>query len=250
MALQQVLQDDTQRPPDFTLEEQVLLHLRYVYLVAEADGFASLAGKVNSELSISRLFDENPQSQLERLQQRCRLPPNGWQDSDLELIYGSTRYHELCKASTRISEQRDLIEGAMAKVDSLSAEDRSRYMQLFRGSCNPPRFCLGQQSYLDTPQNIHRLDSLETHHFEYKKIKAVVPTEQVHLGLERPNREAEPAPVCDCDELPLYAWVCVPKHLHEPLLNGQYKRRVGVIISVVGGGMVSGELLLCGHSIS
>jgi hypothetical protein len=43
MALQQGLQDGSQRPLDLMLEEQILLHLRYVYLVADTAEFASLA---------------------------------------------------------------------------------------------------------------------------------------------------------------------------------------------------------------
>ena len=247
MALQQGLQDGSQRPLDLILEEQILLHLRYVYLVADTAEFASLAEKVDGELSISRRSDGTLHFQLEQLQPRCGLPRNGWRDSDVELIRGSIRYHELCKASTQKSEQRDQIEGAIARTDTMFAEDWSGNMRLFWRSCNPSEFFRDRQGYLDTPQNRHRLGNLEAHRLEYKRVKVAVPTERMRIEPERPNKEAQHAPVCD--ELPLYVWVCVPKHLHAAPLRGRQRRRIGVMISVIGGGMVRSELLLCGRGV-
>ena len=77
MVLQQGLQNGSQRPLDLMLEEQILLHLRYVYLIADTAEFASLAEKVDGELSVSRRSDGTLHSQLDHLQPRCGLPRNG-----------------------------------------------------------------------------------------------------------------------------------------------------------------------------
>ncbi|KAJ4330692.1 hypothetical protein N0V95_010012 [Ascochyta clinopodiicola] len=138
-----------------------------------------------------------------------------------------------------MSEQRDQIEEAMARTATMSAEDWSRNTQLFWHSCNPPEFFLDRQGYLDTPQNRHRLNKLNAHRLEYKRVKAAVPAEGTRLGSERLNKNAEYAPICD--ELPLYAWVCVPKHLHDAPLRGSQRRRVGVMVNVIGGGMTTGH---------
>ena len=136
----------------------------------------------------------------------------------------------------------------MARTDTMFAEDWSRHLRLFWRSCNPSEFFRDRQGYLDTPQNRRRVDNLEAHRFEYKRVKAAVPTERMRLESEHLNKEAQHAPVCD--ELPLYAWVCVPKHLRDAPLRGRQRRRVGVMISVIGGGIVRSELLLCGRGIS
>lgn len=238
MAAQQCLQVDTQRPPDLEIDEQVLLHLRYASLITKKDEFSSLVAKAYSELDISVPLSENIHARLERLQSRCSLPPNGWHDSKVDLMRGARRYHELCKATARLSAQQEQIERAVAKADNLSADDWSRYARLFTRSCNPSEFYPGSPDYLDTPQSRDRLDNLHKYRVEYKHIKAA---ELAERGSGYSSNEAQHASAAGT--LSLDAWVCVPKHLHEDAtFKGQARRHVGIIINVVGGGMVGIEL--------